>query len=587
MLNRFRAEPFDTKNSLFPETQGFVSGYRLQQRLEADDGERFLAHNEQGFPFVVRFYRDIGEERIARLKRAFLPFEHPNVAAFTDFGSGHDYAWLARPHREGPTLQRLLSAGALPPEQVAKLLLDLLDGLEALHASSIVFDYWKADNIVWHQERWMLCDVGLRTRVDHHLGAYYPRLRHWVYLAPESLTGNPVSGKSDLYSLGSLGSHALLGAPLFQDTEEVMRFFMRVMTEEPALRERCPDCRAGLLEALEILLSKRPEERDGVEARARLEQRARVIETTPGVQGFLSCMREVGTGLEGGEFTLDPRRALEKLRDFQFPRAHHFLLPLVAGFVSRGAGSIQIQAKSNRMVLKSDAEPLSEEEMRRLFLAATRRGGSLAHFGMGLIGALGAGGERLTLVSEEYEATIRQVSEQIKVAKRRGGSGFRLELEGKGMVAEAPPDLLNRFLYSSASISWNGRRLDDKERLSVWAKYTLEGEEFVVEGSLEATQPGFFIRVDGLTYQLESHFALPGAAVLIDGPWQTSLSYQAIRGDKRRQKLRLQAVELLLEKAAGVALDSPIEPGLVPFCQAFIETVGAEKLKELTSQDVL
>ena len=439
----------------------------------------------------------------------------------------------------------------------------------------------------------MLCDVGLRTRVDHHLGAYYPRLRHWVYLAPESLTGNPVSGKSDLYSLGSIGSHALLGTPLFQDTEEVMRFFMRVMTEEPALRERCPDCRAGLLEALETLLRKRPEQRDGVEARARLEQRTRAVKTTPEVQGFLSGMREAGTGVESGEFTLDPRRALEKLRDFQFPQAHHFLLPLVAGLVSKGAKSIEIQSKSNRLVLKSDADPLSDKEIRSLFLAATRRGDSLAHIGLGLIGALGAGGERLVLTSQGCRASISQVSEEIKVERRSGGSGICLEIEGRGLVSEAPADLLTRFRYSPASIAWNGCRLNGEDRLSIWARHRLEGDEFRIEGALEGSLPGLFIRVDGLTYQLADRFVLPGATVVLDGPWQTSLSYQAIRGDKRRQELRRQATDLLLEKAADMALFGPLEPDRIEFYRAFIEAIEAGKLKELlegtpfTSQDVL
>jgi serine/threonine-protein kinase len=558
--------------------------------LDADDGERFFAHDGRGSPFIVRFFRDIGEERIAQLKRAFILFEHPNVAAFTDFGSGPDFAWLARPHHEGPTLQRLLSFGALPPEHVAKLVLDLLDGLEALHAADIVFDYWKADNVIWHQERWMFIDVGLRTRLDHHLGAYYPRLRHWAYLAPERLAGGPVSGKSDLYSLGSLGSHALLGAPLFQDTEEIMRFFLRVMTEEPDLRERCPDCQAGLLEALEILLNKRPEQRDGVEARAHLEQRTSVTETTPEMQGFLSFLREAGRGSEVGEFTLDPRRALEKLRDFQFPRAHHFLLPLVAGLVSRGATTIQIRAKSNQLVLKSDSKPLSEEEMGGLFLAATRRGDSLSHLGLGLIGAFGAGGQRLWLASEECQSTIRQISEQIKVTRCRGGSGICLDIEGKGLISEAPPDLRNRFLYSPASITWNGRSLNDENRLSVWARHCLEGDEFQIEGALEGSRPGLFIRVDGLTYQLAERFVLPGATVVLDGPWQTSLSYQAIRGDKRRQKLRGQASDLLLEKAAETALCSPLRSDQIAFCRDFIEAIESDKLRDLlssTSPDAL
>lgn len=561
--------------------------------METDDGERFLAHDNRGFPFVVRLYRDINQERVAGLKRAFLPFEHPNVAAFTDFGSGPDFAWLARPHREGPTLQRLLSDGALPPEQVAKLVLDLLDGLEALHASDIVFDYWKADNIIWHQERWLLCDVGLRTRVDHHIGAYYPRLRHWMYLAPESLTGNSISGKSDLYSLGSLGSHALLGAPLFQDTEEIMRFFMRVMTEEPALRERCPDCREGLLEALEMLLNKRPEQRDGVEARACLEQRTRTVKTTPEVQGFLSGMREAGTGVESGEFTLDPRRALEKLRDFQFPQAHHFVLPLVAGLVSRGAKNIQIQGNSKRLVLKSDADPLSDQEMGSLFLAATRRGDSLAHLGLALIGALGAGGDRLTLTSQGCRASISQVSEEIKVVKRPGGSDLCLEIEGRGLVSEAPADLRLRFLYTPAAITWNGCRLNGENSLPLWARHHLEGVEFQIEGVLLGSRPGLFIRVDGLTYQLADRFVLPGATVVLDGPWQTSLSYQAIRGDKRRQKLREKATDLLLEKAASTALCSPLRPDRMEFYRAFIEAIEVDKLKALvdrvllTSQDAL
>ena len=174
--------------------------------------------------------------------------------------------------------------------------------------------------------------------------------------------------------------------------------------------------------------------------------------------------------------------------------------------------------------------------------------------------------------------------------KRPGGSGLCLEIEGRGLVFEAPADLRLRFLYTPAAITWNGCRLNGEDSLALWARHHLEGVEFQIEGALQGSRPGLFIRVDGLTYQLAECFVLPGATVVLDGPWQTSLSYQAIRGDKRRQKLREKATDLLLEKAAEVALYSPLESDRIEFVRAFIETIESDKLRELlsfTSPDVL
>ena len=551
----------------------------MHERLETDDGEKFLAHDARGFPYQVRLYRDVSSERVARIKRAFVPFEHLNVAAFTDSGEGPDHGWLARPHLEGPTLDRLLAAGPLAPDEVERMVMDLLDGLEALHSAGILFDYWRLENILWHDERWVLCDVGLRTRVERDAGLYYPRLRPLAYHAPEKLVGNQVTGKSDFYSLGAMACHALLGEGLFLDSEETLKFVMRVLTEEPLLRERSPQAPARLLDALELFLQKQPEDRDAVEARALLEQRGMPSQPKPEVEGFLSGLREGGTGLEGGEFTLDPRKALEKLRDFQFPQSHHYLLPLVAGLVSRGATAIRIKSTRESLVLTSDAAPLSEEELAGLFLAATRRGESLAHLGMGLLGALGAGGRTLALSTSGYKARISRVSERVEVKKRRGGSGISLEIQGPGLTPQPPPDLLLRFLFCSADVTWNGQSLTGGEPMSVWGRQILDGDEFVLRGAVVSERPGLFIQVDGLSYQLASGFILPQAAVVLDGPWRLSLSYQAIRGDKRRQTLREAAADLLLEKAAEQALYQPLDLSRAEFYERFLHHISPDALK--------
>jgi hypothetical protein len=575
--------------SRFSEIQDLIgSRYLVQDRLVSNFGERFLATDAKGFPFIVRLFEHVDEEATERLLKAFIPFIHPSVCAFVDSGSGPHHVWLARPFLDGPDLENVLEKGPFPPEQVLQLVLDLLDGLDAMHSESLIYNNWTRANLICHQDRWVMCELGLWESQDAHRRMnFVPAIQNLPYLAPEQIVDSrSTSAQSDLYSLGVVAFHCLKGEQLFY-TENFMSYIESVLTEEARVRARCPNAPEELAVALEILLSKEPESRDLQKVRDLL-LREPVVSPSPEpnsrVQGLLSEMREAGRGKGSGRFTLDPVRALAKLRDFQFERPHHFLFPLIAGLIARGASRLDISSKKRRLTLKSDAVPLDASELENLLLTActAERRDPLARLGLGLASSFGAGASCVKISTGSYRATMNGVQEV--AMKKNRGSGIVVEIESNVVGVDPPPDLFTRFLYSPIDINWNGRPLCASSRPPELAKYALDGEEFAIEGAPQAIQPGLFVRVDGLTYQLSGFFEWSEAVVILSGPWKLSLSYQAIRGDKRRKELALLARELLLKE---VALNARIDLGKGSIYETVLNGVEDPEVRDVLHQRIV
>src|SRR5439155_14144541 len=104
--------------------------------------------------------------------------------------------------------------GPLPPHQAMRVLREVAWALAYAHAQGVVHRDVKPANILLERgtERAMVMDFGIarlaqaggETAVGELLGT--PE-----YMSPEQASGEPVDGRSDLYSLGVVGFFALTG----------------------------------------------------------------------------------------------------------------------------------------------------------------------------------------------------------------------------------------------------------------------------------------------------------------------------------------------------------------------------------------
>lgn len=215
--------------------------YHVLKRLgRGGMGEVWLVrHLELGVERVVKLilagqHRDHPQsrERFRREGQKAAALNHPHVVIVHDAGLSEDksLAYIEMEYIRGQSLLKLLKPGApMPLDWVGRILGQLCDGLEAVHASRIVHRDLKPSNLMLvdgypaGQEHLKIVDFGLaKVPGDAPLTAPNSCPGTPGYMSPEQVAGGPVDGRSDLYSVGIIlyefvtGRLPFDGIPLYQ-----------------------------------------------------------------------------------------------------------------------------------------------------------------------------------------------------------------------------------------------------------------------------------------------------------------------------------------------------------------------------------
>lgn len=138
---------------------------------------------------------------------------HPHLAENlgTFPGSSHETWWVVDRWVEGITLADALSNGPYPHEHLARLILEILDGLQALHAAGVIFRELAPQRVMLTaaDQRVILTDFELGKLLQNvpTVSADWPAD---PYRAPEVELGEATPA-SDLYSWGRLLVQAATG----------------------------------------------------------------------------------------------------------------------------------------------------------------------------------------------------------------------------------------------------------------------------------------------------------------------------------------------------------------------------------------
>ena len=222
--------------------------------------ERRVAVKEVTYSMhVTEEERAILRERTMREARAAGRLEHPHVTTVYDVVEEDGKPWLVMKHVAARSLQEVIEErGSLPPAEVARIGLHVLDALGAAHALGIVHrDVKPANVLVGPDGSGCLTDFGIATTTgDSSLTTNGALIGSPSYMAPERAHGDEPRPPVDLWSLGATLYAAVEGRPPF-DGGESMATLMSVVSEPPA-----PMLRAGPLEpVLRGLLTKDPDQR--------------------------------------------------------------------------------------------------------------------------------------------------------------------------------------------------------------------------------------------------------------------------------------------------------------------------------------
>jgi serine/threonine-protein kinase len=188
--------------------------------------------------------------------RTLAALSHPHLPRVTDFFEWGGCSFLVMDFVEGESLDQIVRRqGPLPPAQVARWGLQLLDALAYCHARNVLHRDIKPQNIIIRPDGGaVLVDFGLVKLWDPRR----PETQHIVrgmgtyeFASPEHfhLGGQHTSPRSDLYSLGATLYYALTG----QEPPSAMdRWAHQVPLIPPRGSSIPPQLTAVILRAMEL-----------------------------------------------------------------------------------------------------------------------------------------------------------------------------------------------------------------------------------------------------------------------------------------------------------------------------------------------
>jgi serine/threonine protein kinase len=158
---------------------------------------------------------------------------HPNIVTVFDYGEDDASAYIAMEFVEGSALDTLLVADrptALP--RVLAWMGDLLQGLDYAHARGVVHrDIKPANLLITSAAQLKISDFGIARIESSTLTQAGSMVGTPSYMPPEQFRGEPVDGRSDVFSAGIVLYQLLTGARPFAGTAAVV--MQQILNDHP------------------------------------------------------------------------------------------------------------------------------------------------------------------------------------------------------------------------------------------------------------------------------------------------------------------------------------------------------------------
>ena len=206
-------------------------------------------------------------ERFLRETRVAAGFSHPNIVAVHAVEERQQLLCFVMGFIEGETLgQRVRRAGPLGAAEAVRVLQEVAWALSYAHGRGVVHRDIKPDNILIERAtgRALVTDFGIArstaagaaglTQVGEVVGT--PQ-----FMSPEQAAGEPLDGRSDLYSLGVVAFFAVTGRLPFEAPSAQAVMAMHLTQTAPPVASLRPDLPQALGAAIDRCLEKDPAKR--------------------------------------------------------------------------------------------------------------------------------------------------------------------------------------------------------------------------------------------------------------------------------------------------------------------------------------
>src|SRR5215470_9569795 len=189
---------------------------------------------------------------------------HRNVIRIFDLGQAEGHKYITMEYLDGRDLRSVLrEKGKLPPEEAAKIVLQICRALEAAHGEGVIHRDLKPQNIMLDASgRAYVMDFGIAR------SAYLPGMTQTgalvgtpEYMSPEQAKGEKLDERSDLFSLGVILYELLVGKSPYYSETPLATLWRRIQEKAKPLIEVDPTIPQPLSDIVAKALEIEPENR--------------------------------------------------------------------------------------------------------------------------------------------------------------------------------------------------------------------------------------------------------------------------------------------------------------------------------------
>jgi serine/threonine protein kinase len=249
-----------------------IKGYELGERLGAGGfGAVYKAYQSTvgrevavkiilaGFAnrpeFIRRF--EVEAQLIARL-------EHPYITPLYDYWRDPDGAYLVMRWLRGGSLRDALQNGAYELEAVAQVMEQITSALSIAHRNNVIHRDLKPGNILLDEDgNTYLADFGIAKDLDMKADATAPDVvvGSLDYLSPEQARSEPVTQRTDIYSLGVVLYEMLTGKHPFAECSSIEKLYKHLNEPLPEMTSLDTTVQANLNAVVQKATAKNPAQR--------------------------------------------------------------------------------------------------------------------------------------------------------------------------------------------------------------------------------------------------------------------------------------------------------------------------------------